>query len=89
MHADISRTSMLVKIQKHDNTISMVFAITVISSAIDGIFLMLIMEALGLNKLRLADNDGVDDNDADDGGADINGVGDSDDDDGVGDFGQP
>ena len=45
VHADISLTSMLVKIQKHDNTISMVFAITVISSAIDGVFLMLIMEA--------------------------------------------
>ena len=42
-----------------------------------------------MNKLRLADNDGVDDNDADDGGGDIDGVGDSDDDDGVGDFGQP
>ena len=42
-----------------------------------------------MNKLRLADNVGVDDNDADDGGAGINGVGDSDDDDGVGDFGQP
>ena len=45
VRADISLTSMLVKIQKHDNTISMVFAITVISSAIDGVFLMLIMEA--------------------------------------------
>ena len=41
VHADISQTSVLVKIQKHDNTISMVFTITVISSAIDGVFLML------------------------------------------------